>query len=108
MEIEHNARGFAYIKFDDRNGRKCRLQKSSLATQDAIWFGIVDPNPQIMVSDAKKMGLPFEGDSGWCKFSIPEQVSIDTDMHLTRDQVLALLPYLIQFVETGDIGNVTP
>ena len=42
MEIKFapTNRGFALAQFKDRNGQDCSLQKSSLAFEDAIWFGV--------------------------------------------------------------------
>jgi len=70
MEVKLTDRGFQIINFIDRYDAECSLQKSSLATEDAIWFGC-------------------DGDR----------------MHLTREQVSELLPYLISFVETGELCN---
>jgi len=36
MKKTTTGRGFQYIEFEDRYGHKCSLQKSSLATEDAI------------------------------------------------------------------------
>ena len=107
LQTEFTNRGFANIEFTDRYGAKCSVQKSSLATEDAIWFGINDADPKIMASDAIRMGLkPREGgekDNGWVKFEIPEEVSLSTRMHLTVDQVKALLPVLRHFVKHGEL-----
>jgi len=47
-------RGFAFIEFDDASGTACNIQKSSLATDDAIWIG------------AKEIGLKkFTPYVGW-------------------------------------------
>jgi len=107
MNIEYTQRGFAFAKFEDRYGLKCSLQKSSLATEDAIWFGVDDAEPVIMARDAIRMGLkPVEGgekDNGWVPFKIPKEVLLHTRMHLTQDQVKALLPALQHFAETGEL-----
>ncbi len=112
MKIRTTTRGFEIAEFTDRYNSECSLQKSSLATEDCIWFGVTDPKPQIMVSDAARMGLPIytteaneQGRSGWTKFDIPEEVSLSTRMHLTREQVKELLPILQRFVETGELGK---
>ena len=97
MRKTKSNRGFALIKFIDRYDAHCSLQKSSLATEDAIWIGIDDPDPQIMASRTP------EGGTGWVKYHIPEDVLITTRMHLTKKQVKKLLPHLIKFVETGEI-----
>jgi len=41
MEMRYNPtpRYFDAYTFKDRSGHDCRLQKSSLATEDAIWLG---------------------------------------------------------------------
>jgi len=100
------ARGFRIDKFVDRYGMKCSLQKSSLATEDAIWFGIDDPEPKIMVSDAVKMGkkeLAQGATNGWCPWPLPDEVLLSTRMHLTQAQVKALLPALKHFAKTGEL-----
>ena len=102
------ARGFRIDKFVDRYGIPCSLQKSSLATEDAIWFGVDDPNPQVMASDAVKMGRkdllnPNDPVQGWVKWPLPDEVNMSTRMHLTQAQVKALLPALQHFAETGDL-----
>lgn len=87
-------RGFARAEFTDYNGEPCSVQKSSLADDDAIWLGVNDPHPKI-----------FPGDNtGWHDYPLPENVQCSTRMHLTRDQVAALLPHLQRFVETGEVA----
>ena len=85
------SRGFGLFKFKDKYGVSCSLQDSSLATEPAIWLGVDDPNPQILTTD-----------KGWQPYPIPEAVLIKTRMHLTQQQVIALLPILQHFAETGD------
>jgi hypothetical protein len=104
MNIEKTERGFSILNFTDRYGSKCSLQKSSLATEDAIWFGVDDANPQIMVSDAHKLGIPTPSNNGWVKFDIPKEVLLATRMHLTQEQVIELLPILQKFAETGELS----
>jgi len=97
------ARGFDLIQFSDRNGEKCSLQKSSLATEDALWLGVDDASPKILCSAANKVGLTPESDSGWMPYPVPEDVLMTTRMHLTKEQVKLLIPVLQSFVETGNI-----
>lgn len=103
MELSKTERGFAIGEFTDRYGAKCSLQKSSLATEDAIWFGVDDANPQIMASDAKRLGIATDANSGWVKFEIPKEVLLSTRMHLTQEMVQQLLPTLQKFAETGEL-----
>ena len=103
MDLTKTKRGFAIVEFTDRYGAKCSLQKSSLATEDAIWFGLDDANPQIMASDAERLGIPTDANNGWVKYEIPKEVLLSTRMHLTQDMVKELLPTLQKFAETGEL-----
>ena len=96
--MKHTSRGFAIHEFTDRNGNKCSLQKSSIATEDCIWIG------------CDEIGLKrFEPEKGWTGVPLaddfPEGVShiANNRMHLTRLQVEKLLPILDRFVATGEI-----
>jgi len=106
-------RGFDIITFTDRYDHGCSLQKSSLATEDAIWLGVDDPEPKVMSSQAQQaktqqmfllaMFNPEGKNTGWSPYPIPEEVSFCTRMHLTQEQVKELLPFLIKFAETGEL-----
>jgi len=89
-------RGFGLYEFTDRSGKMCTIQDSSLATEPAIYFGIHDADPQILAS------VIIEGGTGWAKYPLPKDVFIGTRMHLTQEQVKALLPMLTYFAETGE------
>lgn len=41
--MEYTNRGFAIKYFNDRNDRECCIQKSSIATEDCIWLGLLEP-----------------------------------------------------------------
>ncbi len=82
MKIKRTKRGSTLIEFKDRYKQKCSLQKSSLATEDAIWLGVDVTIPPELGGEGKE---------------------IYGRMHLTRRQVKALLPHLQAFVETGSI-----
>lgn len=93
MEYKKTQRGFVYWEFKDRYNKQCSLQKSSLATEDAIWLGCDDPEPQVLIPG-----------KGWTPIELPEgDVSINTRMHLTQEQAKALVPLLIHFVDTGEM-----
>ena len=109
MSLEFNdkttIRGFRLIEFEDCYGNRCNIQKSSLAREDVIWFGVEDANPVILASKATEHGVETKEHFGWVEYPIPEDVSLTTRMHLTKEQVKALLPILIEFAETGEISN---
>ena len=94
MKKEYTNRGFSRYNFKDQYGFECSLQKSSLATDDAIWLGVNDPNLVV-----------FEGESKgkYVETKMPEQFSVHSRMHLTQEQVKMLLPILQNFAETGEI-----
>lgn len=92
IEIGKTGRGFARADFEDFNEEKCSIQDSSLATANAIWLGVNKANPKFLVQD-----------KGWVPYPISEEVSFTTRMHLSREQVAALIPILQRFVDTGSI-----
>ena len=97
IKKEKTCRGFSIITFKDLYGSKCSIQESSLATEDAIWIGVNDANPQILASKTQ------QGGTGWVPYDIPNDVSLTTRMHLTVKQVKKLLPILKFFAETGEL-----
>lgn len=98
MEIKPSApRGFPRIDFADHYDQQSSLQLSSLAYPRCIWLGVNNPSIQI----------PPHADGScadWKEMALPEGAVIGGRMHLTQDQVKALLPFLQQFAETGDFA----
>lgn len=94
MKRKQTKRGFELIEFTDLYDNKCSLQKSSLATDDAIWFGVDDT--KFTIFEDENMGQ-------YITTKLPENFSVHTRMHLTQKQVKELLPHLQKFVETGDL-----
>jgi hypothetical protein len=92
IEVTQTQRGFDIAKFTDRYGMECSLQKSSLATEAAIWFGVDDVKPQRCIP-----GM------GWTPVEFPPDTLFSSRMHLTQDQVKQLLPFLQRFAETGEL-----
>ena len=103
MEIERTQRGFSLLKFKDSYNNPCSLQKSSAMSDDYIWLGVDDLNPQIMALDAPRFGIQTTQDCGWVPYPIPKEVCMWNRMHLSREQVKELLPHLQRFVETGEL-----
>lgn len=94
LNVDKTARNFSIVKFQDQYGQNCSLQKSSLATEDAIWFGTdVD---KLVIFENENMGKYIETD-------LPKTFSVNSRMHLTQSQVKELLPLLQKFAETGDL-----
>jgi len=58
MEVTKTSRGFSVIEFKDRYGVECTIQKSSLATEEAIWFGYKN-NRMHLTQDQVKELLPI-------------------------------------------------
>jgi len=87
-------RGFNIEEFTDLYGEKCSIQESSLATEEAIWFGIDDP--ELTVFEDENMGK-------YLVTKMPKHFSVSSRMHLSRKQVAEILPILQKFVETGEL-----
>jgi hypothetical protein len=81
VSSQNTSRGFARVEFDDLYGARCSIQKSSLATEDAIWLGQNAPTIHHVTGDAM------------CR------------MHLSQDDVRWLLPMLQHFAETGELPS---
>lgn len=79
MKMTTTQRGFSYAEFTDLYGAKCSIQKSSLATDDAIWLGA-------------QTGTHVDGQ---CL----------ARMHLSRDMAQMLIPLLQHFVDTGELPD---
>jgi len=98
-----SVRGFQGYKLLDFYGHEFSLQKSSLATEDCLWFGLNNANPLVLHGDAKRLGVKTTASSGWVTYPLPEEVNLNTRMHLSREQVAELIPALQHFVATGDL-----
>lgn len=103
MKKTSTYRGFALRNFTDFYGAKCSIQKSSLATDDAIWLGVDDAEPKVLHGDARKLGIETDVTEGWVPFPLPDEVLLTTRMHLSREQVAELIPVLQNFIDTGDL-----
>ena len=107
INLSPTQRGFLRGDFTDRYGVKCSIQESSLATENAIWLGVNDPDLKIMAHEAVAIGrddLLNDGQKhGWVAFPVPDTVLATTRMHLTQEQVAELLPLLIYFAENGEL-----
>ena len=96
--MNHTERGFARQEFTDRNGKSCSIQKSSLATEDCIWLGCNEIELKRFVPREGWQDVPLQQDH-------PSGIThiANTRMHLTREQVVEILPLLQRFVDTGEI-----
>lgn len=98
MKIKTTGRGFGIANFKDQKGIECSIQKSSIATDECIWFGANELEvsigyPWTKISEAELM-KKFGG----------QAIVGNTRMHLNRKQVAELLPILQKFVETGELN----
>lgn len=95
MKKSKTNRGFGLIEFKDRNKVACSIQMSSLATDECIWIGCDDANPQYFIPN---------GNPSWRKLEMPNNAQdwiFNTRMHLNRKQVEKIIPILQKFVDTG-------
>lgn len=94
IKLEETERGFLKGDFEDRYGHSCSIQESSLATEDCIWLGINDADPQILVPG-----------HGWSPYSIPEDVLLTTRMHLDRENVEELVKTMQYWLDNGELPS---
>lgn len=96
MEIQFTTteRDFPIAYFKDLYSTECTIQISSIADHRAIWLGVDNPNPQILIKG-----------EGWQKYPLPKEVMVSTRMHLSMEQVKELLPILERFALTGEING---
>ena len=106
MIYTNTARGFNLLQFKDFYGDTIDIQKSSIATDDCIWFGPSNANPQIMASKASAHGVETNETCGWVPFPVPDDVFLSTRAHLSREMVAELIPILQHFVDTGDLPTL--
>jgi hypothetical protein len=108
LELSKTARGFGLGEFKDAEGVDCSIQDSSLATQAAIWFGVVKANPQKM-EDGKLVPveppvkpIPIHGWPG-----LTHDILYNTRMHLTIRHVKTLIRNFEKFLETKQVRKRT-
>ncbi len=102
VESTKTARGFRLDEFTDRYGEKCSLQKSSLASEAAIWFG-TEGRVCRMGPNGWEEFAPEEFGQAFGNPGLENQVLVKSRMHLTQDMVRELLPALQHFAETGEL-----
>lgn len=102
-KLDRTGRGFPILRFTDFYHKACTLQSSSLATEECVWLGVNEAEPKIMCSDAARLGIPTTRQTGWMEYVLPEQVSMTTRMHLTREQAGELAKQLQVFADTGEL-----
>lgn len=106
-------RGFGKVEFKDRYDLDCSIQCSSAIdfnTKDGLyrpgtsflWLGVDDAKPQILASDARKLGILTTQSTGWIPYPVPEQVLMHTRMHLDRKQVRGLIKRLNEWLKNGN------
>lgn len=100
IKVRQTEQGFDIVEFEDSKGVACSLQKSSLATEDFVWVGCNEIGLKKFTQGKGWEDIPLEHNS------LGVTHIANTRMHLSRDQVKALIPYLTRFVETGDLGPV--
>lgn len=97
--IKTTSRGFKYVEFVDANDVGCSLQESS-ATGGKIWLSADTIGIKEFIPGADEPWRPRT------EFDAGGRYVANNRMHLSRTQVLRLLPHLIIFVIFGRLfGN---
>lgn len=106
-DAKHTCRGFRFYEFKDRNDNNCTMQKSSIATENAIWLGLESASPRILHGDATALGISHNETCGWVDYPIPDSVSLNTRMHLTQEQARELGKMLLHFADSGELPRMS-
>lgn len=93
-------RGFELQYFDDDYGAKCSIQESS-AVEPHVWLGVHNPPHKVMWSSAGKYGIEIGEKAGWYDYPIPEEVLVESRMHLNQKQARELARKLEFFSVCG-------
>ena len=93
-------RGFEVQHFLDDYGLDCSIQESS-AVEPHLWFGVHRPFLKIEWWNAKKYGMEVAKESGWYDYPIPDEVLIESRMHLNQEQAKDLAKKLMFFAKHG-------
>lgn len=96
-------RGFRILEFNDRNGYRCNIQESSVADENCIWIGLESASPKALHLDATKLGFEHDKKCGWVSVDIPNEISLNTRMHISTDQAKFLGDILLEFAKTGEL-----
>ena len=88
-EYTKTPRGFRHLTFADIDEQPCSLQRSSLASEAALWFGLDIPQAEVerIVADGK---------------------TLRSRMHLTQEMIQILIQPLHCFAETGHLDPQAP
>jgi len=62
-----------FMRSSVTRGLPCSIQESSLATEEAILFGIDDARPIVMAVFAESVGIPTDETTGWLPYPIPKE-----------------------------------
>ncbi len=105
-KVELTNRGFEIIRFTDRSATACHLQQSSLADHmqpgsSAVWIGCDNPEPKVTARDAARLGVATDQSTGWVRYPLPEEVLVNTAVHLDREQVANLIASLTRWLKKG-------
>lgn len=97
-------RNFPLVEFVDTYDQKCSLQASSVIGDyddsldkpgtSCVWLGVDRPTARITNEEAKKIGAPTNSCEHWLDYIIPDEVRVDSRMHLNREQVEGLIRHL--------------
>lgn len=93
MKTDNTIRGFKRVTFIDSYNHVCSIQESS-SFVDSIWLGI--DNPELTVFENNDKGK-------YITTCLPPNWSVNSRMHLDKEQVSALIPLLQNFVDKGGI-----
>lgn len=107
-KVQHTLTGWEYIEFKDHYDQGCSLQVSSLAEYEkpgtsAVWLGMNEVEPKVLASEASQYGIKAKETTGWVDYPIPVGVQLSSRMHLSRENVAALINHLQSWLDNDTL-----
>jgi len=104
--------GFPTVSFSDRDGSIGQIRMSSVIGNyadsidrpgtSALLLGIPQPNAVVRAKHAAAVGVETEKEEGWVEYPLPEEVLVDSYLHLDREQVCGLIARLQHWLDNGN------
>ena len=111
MKKSYTNRGFGHIEVELRHGEQLSIQKSSLATENAIWMGAAEENVKAFIPSEER--APY---FDWVDIDVRELIKMkhsrvdgivtNTRVEITQEKMKELLPIFKHFAETGELPDV--
>ena len=113
VELGETCSGFDQVHFVDAYDDACSVECSTaIGDRDEdrnnpgssfLWLGLDSTNPLVKASDARSVGVETTKTVGWVPYPIPDEVLLNTRMHLSRKHVAKLIGIMQHWLDHGNL-----